>query len=89
MIGRSGSFVFRVLGFGSNGKVTALGEVLLAFLLAKLHIHFVAVSSQLVGLEHALGLEVLDAMLWDFVLHGGYVEVMQGEISLASGVLLF
>jgi hypothetical protein len=62
-------FILRSFGRGSNGKVAALGEILLTLLLAELDVQLVAVTSQFLGLEGIPGPEVLSAVLRDFI-HG-------------------
>jgi len=64
-VGNRGTLVFRIVGIGGDGEITTLGKILLALLLAELDIEFVAVASQLLGLEGSLGLEVLGSVFGD------------------------
>jgi len=69
MVSGSDALILRLIRIGGDGEVTTLGKVLLALLLTELDVKLVTVTSEFLRLEGTLGLEVLGAVLWDFV-HG-------------------
>ena len=79
-----GSGAERGAGGIAAGDAAALGEDLLALSLADFHLLLLTAAAEFIGLEDALGLEGVAAMLWDVSLSHGGLVVGYEETELTS-----